>query len=253
MLLASLIIIYVASGLLGITTIFIKKKGALYFSISALTIICLVVAGILTANYNNYFGGFSIISIISIFPIFLSLFELKPKEIVEEENIENTTQNFDTEIEEINKNNKKKKKEKKKYNFPKSFAESEGRIFEGVAFLLSSFLFAFAGLYLGKETPFGFLMAIPFALIGLCITFMRKNHNFYDVISNIFCFVSAGFLVGQIITVLIYSFALSNILYAIASLIFASYIIATTFTKERRINILMYVSFILLCLSILFL
>ena len=252
MLLASLIIIYVASGLLGITTIFIKKKGALYFSISALTIICLVVAGILTANYNNYFGGFSIISIISISPIFLSLFELKPKEIVEED-IENTTQNFDTEIEEINKNNKKKKKEKKKYNFPKSFAESEGRIFEGVAFLLSSFLFAFAGLYLGKETPFGFLMAIPFALIGLCITFMRKNHNFLDVISNIFCFVSAGFLVGQIITVLIYSFALSNILYAIASLIFASYIIATTFTKERRINILMYVSFILLCLSILFL
>lgn len=252
MLLASLIIIYVASGLLGITTIFIKKKGALYFSISALTIICLVVAGILTANYNNYFGGFSIISIISISPIFLSLFELKPKEIVEED-IENTTQNFDTEIEKINKNNKKKKKEKKKYNFPKSFAESEGRIFEDVAFLLSSFLFAFAGLYLGKETPFGFLMAIPFALIGLCITFMRKNHNFYDVISNIFCFVSAGFLVGQIITVLIYSFALSNILYAIASLIFASYIITTTFTKERRINILMYVSFILLCLSILFL
>ena len=252
MLLASLIIIYVASGLLEITTIFIKKKGALYFSISALTIICLVVAGILTANYNNYFGGFSIISIISISPIFLSLFELKPKEIVEED-IENTTKNEENKNEKKNKNNKKKKKEKKKYNFSKSFAESEGRIFEGVAFLLSSFLFAFAGLYLGKETPFGFLMAIPFALIGLCITFMRKNHNFYDVISNILCYISAGFLVGQIITVLMYSFALSNILYAIASLIFASYIITTTFTKERRINILMYVSFILLCLSILFL
>ena len=97
MLLVSLIIIYVACGLLDVTTIFIKKKGALYFYISALTLIFFVIAGILSANYNNYFGGFSIISIISIFPLFLALFEKKPKEIIEEEKIIN----FDSQIQEI--------------------------------------------------------------------------------------------------------------------------------------------------------
>ncbi len=249
MLLVSLIIIYVACGLLAVTTIFIKKKGALYFSISALTLIFLVIAGILSANYNNYFGGFSIISIISIFPLFLALFEKKPKEIIEEEKIIN----FDSQIQEIKEENKKKKKERKKIDFSKAFAESEGGIFESIAFFLSAFLFAFGGFYLGKETPFGLLLAIPFGIIGIFVTLLRKNHNFFDIISNVLCYMAAGFLVGQIITVLLYSSVLSNIFFAIAAFVFASYIIATTLTKERRINILMYVAFLLLCLAILFL
>ncbi len=250
MLLASLIIIYAACAIAGVSTIFIKKKSVLYFSLSALTFILLVVAGILSANYKNNFGsGFAIISIVSIFPLFLSLFEIKPKEIANGENLYLKKEQAEepktaTKNEPLNK--------KKKFDTSKSFAASEGRIFESVAFLFSSFLLAFAGFYFGKATPFGILMCIPFAIIGIFVTLLRGNHNFFDIISNLLCYLSAGFLFGQIFAILAYSFALSNIFLVLAYLLFCGYILTTTFTKERRINIVMYVAYLLVCLAIIF-
>lgn len=240
----SLIIIFVASGLLSVSTIFIKKKGVLYFSLSALSLMAIIICGILSANYQNNFGGFSIILIISFVPLFLSFFELKPKEIVKEEGVaeENIEEKSDEKINE----------KKKKLNLSKAFQESEGRIFESIAFTASSFLVAFAGLYLGKETPFGLLMGIPFAIIGLFLTMLRKNHNPFDLLSNSLNFMSVGFLLGQVLAVVVYSFALPNILYSLSLLVLSGYILATTFTKERRINIILFVTLLLLCITIIF-
>lgn len=238
----SLILIFSGTGLLAISTIFLKNKGVLYFFNSALTLSFLVISAIMSANYNNNFGGFSIFAISSILPLFLSLFEINKKEAPLEEKIDN----FDSEMIQID--NKKSKNK----SFSKSFFESEGKIFQSASFVLSSFLFAFSGLYLGKETPFGFLMALPFALIGVFTSLLKNKKNIFDIVCHALSFMSAGFLIGQIITVLIYSFAPSNILFAVAGLVFASYIITTTFTKEKRINILMYTAFLLLCLAILF-
>ena len=62
MLMASVIILFVASGILIAVSSFTKKRGLFYFIFSSLAIVSLAVTMILSANYNNNFFGFSIIS-----------------------------------------------------------------------------------------------------------------------------------------------------------------------------------------------
>lgn len=258
MLMVSLILIYSVCGLLSISTIFLKKKGVLYYSISALTIMVLIVAGILSANYNNNFNGFSLISIIAIVPLFLSFIDLSSKRIeetdeqVEEEIKDNAaevvTENATQELDEANDEDDKKKK----FDIVKSYSESDGKIFQSLAYLISAFLIAFAGFYLGKVSPFGMLVGLPAALIGLFIALLTKKKNLFDILSSIVCYMAVGLLIGQIVAVLIYSFAVANILFAVSSFVFAAYILTSLYTNEKRVNIILYVAMICLCLTILF-
>ena len=258
MLMVSLILIYSVCGLLSISTIFLKKKGVLYYSISALTIMVLIVAGILSANYNNNFNGFSLISIIAIVPLFLSFIDLSSKRIeetdeqVEEEIKDNAaevvTENATQELDEANDEDDKKKK----FDIVKSYSESDGKIFQSLAYLISAFLIAFAGFYLGKVSPFGMLVGLPAALIGLFIALLTKKKNLFDILSSIVCYMAVGLLIGQIVAVLIYSFAVANILFAVSSFVFAAYILTSLYTNEKRVSIILYVAMICLCLTILF-
>ena len=258
MLMVSLILIYSVCGLLSISTIFLKKKGVLYYSISALTIMVLIVAGILSANYNNNFNGFSLISIIAIVPLFLSFIDLSSKRIeetdeqVEEEIKDNAaevvTENATQELDEANDEDDKKKK----FDIVKSYSESDGKIFQSLAYLISAFLIAFAGFYLGKVSPFGMLVGLPAALIGLFIALLTKKKNLFDILSSIVCYMAVGLLIGQIVAVLIYSFAVANILFAVSSFVFAAYILTSLYTNEKRVNIILYVAMVCLCLTILF-
>ena len=245
MLLASLIIMFVVSGLLMVASVFLKKKDALYFLINALTIIAIIITEILCANYFNNFNGYSIILIIACVPLFLILFDFKQKQTLAPN--ESKTENV-----EMNQENAKEKK--KKINFSQELSESSGRIFEGLAFLISAFLIAFAGLYLGKVSYFGFLMCLPFALAGICISYLKSPKiNKFDLIANILTYLAVGFLFGQILAVLIYSQTISSILYSLGALLFSTYAITSICTKERRINIILYASLILFSISILFL
>ena len=258
MLMVSLILIYSVCGLLSISTIFLKKKGVLYYSISAMTIMVLIVAGILSANYNNNFNGFSLISIIAIVPLFLSFIDLSSKRIeetdeqVEEEIKDNAaevvTENATQELDEANDEDDKKKK----FDIVKSYSESDGKIFQSLAYLISAFLIAFAGFYLGKVSPFGMLVGLPAALIGLFIALLTKKKNLFDILSSVVCYMAVGLLIGQIVAVLIYSFAVANILFAVSSFVFAAYILTSLYTNEKRVNIILYVAMICLCLAILF-
>lgn len=265
MLMVSLILIYSVCGLLSISTIFLKKKGVLYYSISALTIMVLIVAGILSANYINNFNGFSLISIIAIVPLFLSFIDLSSKRIeetdeqiketdkqVEEELKDNAaevvTENATQELDVADEENGKKKK----FDIVKSYSESDGKIFQSLAYLISAFLIAFAGFYLGKVSPFGMLVGLPAALIGLFIALLTKKKNLFDILSSVVCYMAVGLLIGQIVAVLIYSFAVANILFAVSSFVFAAYILTSLYTNEKRVNIILYVAMICLCLTILF-
>lgn len=258
MLMVSLILIYSVCGLLSISTIFLKKKGVLYYSISALTIMVLIVAGILSANYINNFNGFSLISIIAIVPLFLSFIDLSSKRIeetdeqIKEELKDNAaevvTENATQELDVANEENGKKKK----FDIVKSYSESDGKIFQSLAYLISAFLIAFAGFYLGKVSPFGMLVGLPAALIGLFIALLTKKKNLFDILSSVVCYMAVGLLIGQIVAVLIYSFAVANILFAVSSFVFAAYILTSLYTNEKRVNIILYVAMICLCLTILF-
>ena len=250
MLLISLIIMFVATGLLTLATIFIKKKGALYFLMTALTLCTIIISQILSANLYNNFNGYTIIMIISTLPLFLILINFKKEENFENSSVVSTNEkqvnNAHLEI-------KEKEKKKKKISLTLAYDESEGRIFESIAFFISAFLIAFAGLYLGKVTYFGFLIGIPFAILGICVTGLKKpKFNKLDIISTLLTFLAVGMLVGQIVAVLVYSINLCNILYSIGALLFSAYAITSAFTKERRINIILFASLVLFAISFLF-
>ena len=79
---ASVIILFVASGILIAVSSFTKKRGLFYFIFSSLAIVSLAVTMILSANYNNNFFFFSIISMVSLAPLFVILFDFKKNEEV---------------------------------------------------------------------------------------------------------------------------------------------------------------------------
>lgn len=257
MLLASLIIMFVACGALMVATCFAKKRGIFFYLSSALTLALLIVVNVLSANYENNFNGFSIILIVSIAPLFLILFGYKIKDTLEEENeVEEVQEEVKEEEKEENKEVIKRETKVRKIKQRKSLYEifnaSNGRIFEAIAFLLTSFLVAFSGLYVGKTSPFGMLLGIPMCIIGICIIYLGdREANILDVISCAFTYLSVGMLVGQTISALIYGFTLATLFYAIGSLCLASYILACQYTTERRINIILYFSYIMFAIAIL--
>ena len=254
MLLASLIIMFVACVALMVATCFAKKRGIFFYLSSALTLALLIVVNVLSANYENGFNGFSIILIVSIAPLFLILFGYKIKDNLEEENeVEEVQEEVkEEENKDVIKRETKVRKIKQRKSLYEIFNASNGRIFEAIAFLLTSFFVAFSGLYVGKTSPFGMLLGIPMCIIGICIIYLGdREANILDVVSCAFTYLSVGMLVGQIISALIYGFTLATLFYAIGSLCLASYILTCWYTKERRINIILYFSFIMFAIAIL--
>lgn len=254
MLLASLIIMFVACGALMVATCFAKKKGIFFYLSSALTLVLLIVVNVLSANYENGFNGFSIILIVSIAPLFLILFGYKIKDTLEEENeVEEVQEEVkEEENKDVIKRETKVRKIKQRKSLYEIFNASNGRIFEAIAFLLTSFLVAFSGLYVGKTSPFGILLGVPMCIIGICIIYLGdREANMLDVLTYAFTYLSVGMLVGQTISALIYGFTLATLFYVIGSLCLASYILACQYTTERRINIILYFSFIMFAIAIL--
>ncbi len=255
MLLASLIIMFVACVALMVATCFAKKRGIFFYLSSALTLALLIVVNVLSANYENGFNGFSIILIVSIAPLFLILFGYKIKDTLEEEN--EITEEAQEEVKEeenkdVIKRETKVRKIKQRKSLYEIFNASNGRIFEAIAFLLTSFLVAFSGLYVGKTSPFGILLGVPMCIIGICIIYLGdREANMLDVLTYAFTYLSVGMLVGQTISALIYGFTLATLFYVIGSLCLASYILACQYTTERRINIILYFSFIMFAIAIL--
>lgn len=258
MLLASLIIMFVACVALMVATCFAKKRGIFFYLSSALTLALLIVVNVLSANFENGFNGFSIILIVSIAPLFLILFGYKIKDDLEEENEiaeeaqEEVKEEEKEENKEVIKRETKVRKIKQRKSLYELFNLSNGRIFETTAFLLTSFLVAFSGLYVGKTSPFGMLLGVPMCIIGICIIYLGdREANILDVVSCAFTYLSVGMLIGQIISALIYGFTLATLFYAIGSLCLASYILTCQYTKERRINIILYFSYIMFAIAIL--
>ncbi len=257
MLLASVIILFVASAILIVISSFTKKRGFYYILFSSLTIVALAVTMILSANYNNNFFGFSIISMISLAPLFLTLFDFKSK--ISESDVEYQKRLRDYDLTAVTQNEEQKEQIGKKTRKVKNkknltllrFYESDGRLFESLALFLSAFFIAFAGLYLGKLSPFGMLAGLPMGIIGLSITYLKdKKANVFDVVSNTLSYVGAGMLLGQIVSVAIYSLNAASILYMIACLALASYMLTCIYTKERRINVMLYCVYLILSIAI---
>lgn len=227
MLLFSVISMSVATLILAIIECFFKKHKAVSFSLQFFTLITLILTTFTVAHYKNNFSLFSIFLIVSIVPQFLTVFDFekffgKKKQT-----------NIDLSNEEVEKNTK---------NFI-DFKANGGLFVKSLGIFATSVFLVFCGLYLGKETIFSFLLAISIALFSTFILLLKKkNLNLFYILSHVFLFAAIGLSLAHILTVLLYSFNLTNILFSVGLLAYAVYCLVFVFTKNKYSNLIYLLS-----------
>lgn len=231
-----------ASLLLAVGLCFVKNSKTLIFLLQTFFLISLLCFGIVCANFQNNFSGFSVLLFLSIAPQFLNLFDFKSFLDAKRESLEKIAN------EEIDRSAEvAKKKLSNKLLF------SNGSLLKSLAFFMSAICIAFCGLYLGIETYFGFLIGLAIALFATFILLAaKKKINIFDLLSYFLAFLSVGIVLGQILTVLLYSFALPNILFSVGSLMFCVFVLLSTFLKSKFDHLAYLSAMILLFFAILF-
>ena len=234
----ALIAMLVATVIFAVGVCFTRKHKVPYFLLQTFSFVTLACLGLVAGNYVNDFSGYTILMIASVVPMFLSIFDLqsyiKSKqeivEVVKEEKIEKESKlpPRPQKQEDEEKPAKEKKKKDAKYHF----LNSNGFELTALAYLLASIPIGICGLYLGIETFYGFLIGLG---VALAITFLdlarKKVTNPVDVFSKFVAFLAVGFLIGQALTVILYSFALPNILYCAGALLLSTNFLIRSFVK----------------------
>lgn len=235
----ALIAMLVATVIAAVGVCFTKKYKVPYFLLQTFSFVTLACLGLVAGNYVNDFSGYTILMIASVVPMFLSIFDLqsylKSKqeivEVVKEEQIEKESKlppRPQKQADEEEKPAKEKKKKSAKYHF----LNSNGFELTSLAYLLSSIPIGICGLYLGIETFYGFLIGLGIALAITFLTLARKKvTNPFDIFSKFVAFLAVGFLIGQALTVILYSFALPNILYCAGALLLSTNFLIRSFVK----------------------
>lgn len=245
MVMISAICLLVATIILAIVSCLSDKNNPLHFLFKVLPFVSLVGLSIICANYRSNFNGYSVLITLSILPLFLSPFDLKnfieTKKSKAQKKVIETNEQF-AEIAEFEEENnlKREKKENK-------FLQSNGLILTGVSLLLASICIGISGLYKGIETIYGFCIGISFGLLAMFFTLAsKKNTNIFDVLNLFMLATSSGILLGQIATVLMYSFALGNIIFCLGSFLIAVYGILKASLNNKYIDLLLYLGIIIL-------
>lgn len=233
MLLIALICMYSAAAILALCLCFVRKNKALFSVLQIFSLVSLLCLGFVGANYHNNFSGYSIFIILAIVPQFLLIFDL-PEFLKSKLKASNENQ---SEFESDGKSSKKKKSNQH------LFLNSNGSLLKSTALLLSSICLALAGLYVGLETFYGLLIGLA---VGLALSFLsfiiKKNQNPYDKLSLFFAFLSIGLVVGQMLTSLLYSFSLTNILYCVGGAVFCIYALLVMFARSKFDHLALFIA-----------
>lgn len=235
MLLIAVILMSVATLATLVALCISKRGGKVFFALKTLLYICLICLGVSIASYKNNFSGFTLLLILSVVPMFLSLISLNENQPENEENYQNNQENYI-------KNAKKS-----------AFFEKMAQILPKTAFMLSSLCVAISALYIGKETPFGILLGIAFACAMAFLDFIikKRRFSFFDFCLKFMLFLGAGLALGAVIPVLLYSFTLPNILFAIGLIVYASYFILENYFSVNYVNIAYTIGMAMIFASIL--
>lgn len=275
MLFGSLIAIFVALGVIVFASLFAKRNSVFYFTCTLLSLTLIVLATIFCANYVNDFSTRSILLIVAYVPLFLMLYEpihpyfkKNPKFTNEEvqevvlvggwlkkpEVAENQTEPPKQPLSTFTDATGKSLSIRGKSPIGAVFCESKGTLFNSLGFFMTAFLVAFSGLYIGKESLYAFLCAVPMAIFGLCIAVingkLKGKVNVFDCLTAIFFYAGIGFLVGQAVATIIYSYSLKNILFTVGCGVLSFYALIKAFTKTHRLNFFLYAGLVLITLTI---
>ncbi len=256
---------------------FVKNKS-LNFLLQAFGFVSLLGLGAVVGNSQNNFSGFVVFLLVSVAPQFLHLFDMesyiksKQQDALNAENVETNLESQDDKKEvladkakqenvETFENNEEisneenveesiEVEEKPKKNH---FLTSNGVFLSGIANILTAGCVTFAGLYLGLETFYGALFGVAtgFAIMFLVLA-MKKEINLFDIIGATLSFVAVGLLLGSIITVILYSVSLTNILFCLGCLAMATSFALQALHKTRFDNLIYCVGMICLFATLLF-
>ena len=253
MTLVCIICLVVAGLMCSVAVCFQEKNKLLFLLLNIILSASLVCLSIVCASFQN----FTTYGIIIIFSVLLgqanltkNFFEVdfKNKAKENDENSENS-QELQQNIE---KNENIAPKTSK--NAPKWVSW----VVSG-CMLVSAFLVAFSALYLGKETIYGFLIAIAFgALLTFLDAIIKKNPKFTSktegtlfYLKRLLIFTTAGLFFGQIIPVLMFSISIKNILFCVSLLLFAAYTLLGHFLPNKYNHLLSYAATLFLLSTLL--
>lgn len=286
MLLAAVICMFSATLILAVVDCFLKKHKAISLLLQILTITSLFCSAFVLVHFKNSFSIFSIMLIASILPQIISLFDIKEiiygpnkeEEVETEKTTEMNVENPQTDnISEINEDNTSSKQylaenstEIYEETEPETacdvenevqspdvtqptqskLAQSNGLLLKSIGICLTSVFLSICGLFLGLESVYLYLLGFAIAALGTFILLViKKKINIFDLISYSLVFFAAGLAITQVLTVLIYSTSLVNILYSVGMLGFTAYSILSVTVKNKFLN-LIYLASMLILLSI---
>lgn len=225
----ALICVLVATFIFAVLGCFINKNNPLYLLFKIITLSCLLATGILCANLKTNFGGFTIFALLSVVPMFVTTFDFKAYLEARNDNHKQTT------------------------DLQKNLFDSDGNLLFGIVFFASSICLSLSGLYRGYPMIFGFVIgvAIGFALAFLAVS-IKKSKNGFNFSAFLLAFVGVGFLIGQIVSALLFSISLQNILFSSGLFVLSAYAITRMFTKKNFVEIFHLLGMLLVFASIIF-
>lgn len=270
--LIALICFYVASLLAAVAACLSRGKWQIVFR--ACTLVCLICLGVVAASYAGSFSGFEIILIYSPLPMLFRLISWKRKPKTKK------TADFDQYFSTENAANANENAENKTANFESANTEtslgeentaqisSKSGVFlsylplliQSLAVAVSGFLIAFCALYLGKESVFYFLSGIALALFAaflerIILQKKAKQSTFFEkflaFLTRFLLFLGGGFMLGAIVSSLLYAFSVKNLIYSAGCLVFCAFATTSAITNSKYNELTYCAATMLLFLSIL--
>ncbi len=203
------------------------NENKLSYLINNIGVGLLLCSGLVVATYVNTFSGYTILLLVSVCPLIMTTFK---GNYFADEN---------------------------KSNFMTTYLPS---LIKSAGYLLSAAAIYVAMLYIGKETFYGLLFGVAFALFLTFLNVIVKKRYKKPEIKQFFIsfaldfvrFLSVGIILGAVVCALLYSMQLSNILFAVGGVVLCADIVLNNFVENRYTHLPKYVAMILILLSMLF-
>ena len=212
-----MICLLVATVILVLAGCFAEKNSPMFHLLKTCSLASLLSLGIIAGNSKTNFGGFTIFALLSVAAMFLTTFDLKQHFVSNEEDTKSS-----------------------------KLAQSNGNFLISIAILLSALCLSAAGLYIGFTSLFVYLIGIA---VGFTCTFLilsiKKKLNPFDFMSYLFSFMGVGVLIGQIISTLMFSLAVPNLIFVGGLVLVGVYATVRSFSKSKLVELLYFAGMVL--------
>ena len=243
MLIAVVVLMLVATIIVGISLCFLKKESPFFLLLKTLYFIALICFGFSCCAVQNQFNGFSILAIISILPLFFTLLIKTPskddKQIAPNQQPEQQAG--------INNDEMLAKKFQNKKATLQTFLKS------GI-YIASAFCLTFCSLYLGRENFAIFFVGLFLGIALIFLDFIIKKEEISDVWKFLekLLLLSVGLLIASVFASVSLQFDLTTSFFALAMLTYSAHILLEIYRPNKYNHLLYGLSMILIFLPLIF-